>query len=398
MFLKRLSILSAIAIAATTLVATPANSASIAGTACPKINTTKTVASIKYTCVKSGKKLLWNKGVKIATPSIPAPTKSPEPVPTPTATPKPTPTFTPPTAPTSFDNLIENYKGIAYTAWSKSRAKIQSSNATATNLFMHIGANSVIPNKNPQIAYDLVSKLYDGFAPPKRTDILAFGWTDRDWAEAQMKTLMPSAEWRWLKTTACATIDTCWGGGAFTDPNGNYLLVITTEVKDANHTSGTLEAHEYTHGIQQAQFGKPQPWPPTSTWPPTWIVEGQAEFSQNAAIFNASYDDYIKNRREVSDQLFKNPAYDSEFFSKYFVINPPQSWYDTNDRWLQYDAGGMLIEILVALKGPDSAMEVWSQMGQGATFHEAFKKIYDYDFDKALPIIAKAIALEVGKK
>ncbi len=89
MFLKRLSILSAVAIAATTQVTVPANSASIAGTTCPKVNATKTVANIKYTCVKSGKKLLWNKGVKVTNPSVPAPTKSSEPVPTPSPTTKP---------------------------------------------------------------------------------------------------------------------------------------------------------------------------------------------------------------------------------------------------------------------------------------------------------------------
>lgn len=386
-----------------------ANSATISGTKCTKVNSTKTAGNTKYTCVKSGKKLVWNKGVALkpapsASPSpTPSASKSSEPAPTPSvstsATPIPTatPTFTPPAASTSFDNLIENYKGIAYAAWSKSRAKIQSSNAKANNFNLYIGANTVIPNKNPQAAYDLVARLYDGFVQPKRTDVLAFGWTDRDWAENQMKTLMPTSEWRWLKTTACATKETCWGGGAFTDNEGNFLLVITTEVVDDNHTSGTLEAHEFTHGIQQAQFGKPQPWPPLNTWPPTWIVEGQAEFSQNAAIFNESYDEYIKNRYAVSQNLFKNPAYDSAFFSKYFILNPPQSWYDTNDRWLQYDAGGMLVEILVALNGPDSIMNLWLQMGKGSTFHEAFKNIYGTDFDKALPIIAKAIALEVGK-
>lgn len=48
----------------------PANSATIAGTKCTKVNSTKSVANIKYTCVKSGNKLAWNKGVQIkASPS-----------------------------------------------------------------------------------------------------------------------------------------------------------------------------------------------------------------------------------------------------------------------------------------------------------------------------------------
>lgn len=62
----------------------PANSASIAGATCTKLNSTKVVANFKYTCVKSGKKLVWNKGVSIKT------------TPTPSLSPKPSPTSTQP--------------------------------------------------------------------------------------------------------------------------------------------------------------------------------------------------------------------------------------------------------------------------------------------------------------
>ena len=44
------------------------------GTACKKLGQISTSAGIKYTCIKSGKKLLWNKGIgtKSASPSAPA--------------------------------------------------------------------------------------------------------------------------------------------------------------------------------------------------------------------------------------------------------------------------------------------------------------------------------------
>ena len=71
----------------------PAVSASIAGTACTKLNSTKTVSNIKYTCVKSGKKLVWNKGFAVALK--PAPSPSPTPTPNQSSTPTPTPTPSP---------------------------------------------------------------------------------------------------------------------------------------------------------------------------------------------------------------------------------------------------------------------------------------------------------------
>ena len=77
----------------------PANSASIAGTSCTKLNSTKTVSNIKYACVKSGKKLVWNKGIAIAvkpSPSpIPTPAQSDSVSPAPTKSASPTPTQTP---------------------------------------------------------------------------------------------------------------------------------------------------------------------------------------------------------------------------------------------------------------------------------------------------------------
>ena len=48
-----------------------------AGTACKKVGQTSTTAGIKYTCVKSGKKLVWNKGVALKK-SEPAPVPSAE--------------------------------------------------------------------------------------------------------------------------------------------------------------------------------------------------------------------------------------------------------------------------------------------------------------------------------
>ena len=48
------------------------------GSACKKAGQTITAGGKKFTCVKSGKKLVWNKGVL-----VPAPKPSPTPTPTP---------------------------------------------------------------------------------------------------------------------------------------------------------------------------------------------------------------------------------------------------------------------------------------------------------------------------
>ena len=72
------------------------------GAACSKLGATSTYAGKKYTCIKSGKKLVWDKGVATVAPKPTAtatPTPSPTAIPTPTATATPTPTPTPTSSP-----------------------------------------------------------------------------------------------------------------------------------------------------------------------------------------------------------------------------------------------------------------------------------------------------------
>ena len=71
----------------------PSQAATIAGTTCPKVGNTKTTGGVKYFCVKSGKKLVWNKGTAVK--ATPTPSKSATPTPSKSATPSQSATATP---------------------------------------------------------------------------------------------------------------------------------------------------------------------------------------------------------------------------------------------------------------------------------------------------------------
>jgi hypothetical protein len=376
------------------LVASNSYAAVKAGSVCSKVGIKSVSAGKTYTCVKSGKKFVWDKGVLIPV-AQPSTSTSASASPTPKASVAPAVVY--PKSPTSFDDLIENFQGISYAAWSKSSAAIKASTSQSPSFKAATGPNTKLSYSTPAVAFDLVKKMYGEYDSSPDFTVLSFGYTDRMWALEQMKAIQPSSTYQWITDNACATKDTCWGGGMFTDPQGKGLLVLTTEVIDDNHTTGTLEAHEYTHAVQQNQMRGPQPWPTTGNWPPTWYLEGQAEFSQNAAIYHQSFELYIKNRRDVSANLFRDSKVTSQWIQEYFTLNQSSTWFDKYDRWFQYDLGGMLVEVLAAIKGPTSTMEVWKQCGSGMTFAAAFEKVYGISFDKALPIISKAIALELGR-
>jgi len=85
-------------VVAISLISAPSFAAVKAGAKCTKAGATSTTGGKKYTCVKSGSKLVWNKGVAVkaaAKPNLNPVFKPTEPTPTPTPTPVATPTPAP---------------------------------------------------------------------------------------------------------------------------------------------------------------------------------------------------------------------------------------------------------------------------------------------------------------
>jgi len=368
-----------------------ANAAIKAGANCTKAGIKKVDAAGKtLTCLKVGKKLTWNKAAVI-------PVVKQSPAPTPASSVAPVAVI--PDAPTSFDDLVKNYKGISYAAWSKSRAKIIASTKTDFNYQLVLGPNSQLTNKDPLTAFNLVTRLYSGYTKSGDVYLLAFNFEDRDWAVKQMDSIIPTAGSRWIYDVACATKTTCDGGGSFFDGSKKHLVVETMVIINENTTTGTLEAHEFTHSVQQMAMGSARPATEftTAPWLPNWYWEGQARFAQNATIWFESFDSYLRLRNATSGGLFQDSKYDSKYIEEYFVINPNREWGNKHARQRQYDLGGMFIEILTALKGPDSTMEMWKLAGTGVGLEVAFEKVYGVSFTKALPIMSKAIALGLGR-
>jgi len=356
---------------------TSATAATKAGAKCQKIGVKSVVGAKTFTCIKSGKKLVWNKGVVKSTKADPV-------------------------APTGFNDLEANFSGVSYTAWKKSREKILASSSASVPLEILVGENTKLNNKNPEYAISQVNKLYAGSILPKNIVLLAFSFQDRDWAITKMEQIVPSAVSAWIKDVSCPSANNCLGGGSFHNlSNKTSLIVITTGIDPnnvSNATSGTLEAHEYTHSIQQSSADALRPGVNLlkSPWPPNWYWEGLANFSQHAAIYSDSFEKYSQFRKEASGGIFNNSTWNAKYIEGYFQTNLTNEWDAQYPRWRQYDLGAMLVEILVAIKGPDSVMQVFSQSVNGDGFESAFQKIYGSSFQSVLPTISRTIALQLG--
>ena len=133
------------------------NAAVKAGAKCQKVGVKSVVGAKTFTCIKAGKKLVWNKGVRVVAVI--------------------------PKAPTSFDDLVQNYEGIAYAAWSKSNAAITAATDVAPLFKALTGPNTTLAFKNPASAYDLVARLYSGYKSTSAMTVLSFSYDDREWAQ-----------------------------------------------------------------------------------------------------------------------------------------------------------------------------------------------------------------------
>ena len=369
------------------------------GSACKKLGATSTSVSTKYTCVQSGKKLIWNKGVKIVKPVL-APTPTPSPIPSPT--PSPTPTQKPePFQPTSFDDLIAHPESMSYWAWKNSSEKISKASDLGPTVVVHLGPNTTQPFSNAKDAIVATTRLYSGFAIPSTVHVIYYNYEDISWGQSEFAkyALRPSGQ---EAARQCQTPKTCWGAMAEVDMRGNGILLIGSGVTDSNHTTGTLEAHEFAHTIQSTQFmgtGKEaNSYCCIKAHLPWWTVEGGAEFAQAAAIYPSSYELYLGERRADTSEFLSNSQgkFTYEWILNY--LSPPSYsvWSDSANNWRMYDVGFIANEAFVAIKGPDISMQLNKDVANGMSWAQAFEKNFGLSWADALPKLAKAIKAQLS--
>jgi len=411
--MRRISTIASIAVLSLSI-ATPLSFAGIkSGNVCKKLGITTIDGSRKYTCIKQGKKLVWDKGilVKAVPTKFPAPTPTasvtPNAAPIPGATPiptaSPTPTFTAPARPKSFGDLLENIDGISYWAWATSAEKIKNSSETSIEVEILFGPNTTKITHNTNLAVQNVSKLYSGAISPKKIVAIYYSYEDREWGQSTFEkySLRPKGD---ETKNMCQTAITCWGGMAEIDYRGIGILLMsvneTTKI-DKQHTSGPLQAHEFAHTFQATQFvGTTKEFNSyccIKHYLPWWTVEGGATFAETVAINFDSFDGYkIYMSKSYNDFLFSSEGpYTKEWFEKFLQPSSPLMWGEKQYQWKIYSGGAMVEEIFVSLKGPDISMNLIRDVAIGFSWAEAFEKNFGISWSSAVPIIAEILAKKV---
>ena len=381
-----------------------------------------------YTCIKSGKRLVWNKGVTVLKPTptpnpTPTPIPTPTPTPTPTATPTPTPIPTPTPTPTkssvpmpspspspsfvnlNFETLVGNSSNISFTAWKKAADSINLSYAKNVAPEVYTGPNTKAFYNDLQLPISLVSRLFPNYDEPKKILWIRYNFIDIAWAENQAKEKLSAADYAQISiyqggTLAGSNCDlaasNCRGSYQQTGPSGISLImegVANTLPSDlvskSDLSPGMVEAHEYFHSLQRIPIMNRG----IQVWPPAWWREGSADWVKDTTVNFQNFQDYKKFLRDSCNSNCMNlTEADIEEFLKTAINNDLPSKFDP---YLNYSLGSYIIEILASIKGPAVLLDMYAEMGKGLTFNDAFAKLFDTTWQTAIPLISKSVYIDL---
>ena len=388
--MKKLPVLALVVAITGTLVVPTASAAVKAGAYCPKPGKTSVASGKTFTCVKSGKKFVWNKGVAIAKPAA-------APTPTPSASPELVADKVP-TMPTSFADLEENYQGIPYAVWEKIQTNLALHKSTDLKISFLFGPTT--PRRYPDQwtidAVTLGSRVLGAQKQPAEAKFVQYNKEDVPWARTEAaKYVSPFRLGNSFPDQAsekCAGID-C--DGAVTNIASEVGLVLVGVANPVNRFNiqkfnGQNDLHEYTHAVQGMVFkGKTQSPPPVLM--PCWYSEGQPQAVSIPTVAKSA-DDYLRIRKEwITNNRYVLKDYEPETIQE-FLRNNMKLPCDGNSYAMVFSLGYIVMDALVAVGGIDKTFDVLTSIADGMSFEDSFKKTYGTSWSDASVALSKAVS------
>ena len=389
------SVIALVVTITATLLVPVANAEVKAGAICPKVGKTSVASGKTFTCIKSGKKTVWNKGLAIAQPAA-APATSPTTTPAaPSASPEPVAVKIP-TTPTSFADLEENFQGIPYAVWEKVQKNLALYRSTDLKISFIFGPTT--PQRYPDQwtidAVTLGSRVMGAQKQPAEVKFVQFNKADVAWARTEAaKYVSPFNLGMSLQDQAsdkCANDDCDGAVTNIASDIGLVLVGVSTPVSKWNIQKflGQNDLHEFTHAVQGMIFkGKVNNPPPTQM--PCWYSEGQPQAVSIPTVAKSA-EDYIKKRKSwVTDNRWLLKDYEPETIQQFLKENMKVPCPGSTMPMIS-TLGYIIMDALVSIGGIDKTFDVLTAKAEGLTFEDAFMKVYGISWDQASVALSKA--------
>lgn len=352
------------------------------GSVCSKIGKTQLVSNKRFTCIKSGKKLVWSKpvSVKITPPS-----------------PKATPAPTKPTLDSLDANSVYNSSRGEVAQW----VKTNSANKVQINYF--VGA-SVSQSTIGLVKPDLLSaaNLWSPvFSSGEEVNVIWYVHSDLDWAASKYIELTGNPI-EWSTINGNCSVNYCGNATATHGRTGKYVFEQGMTL-DLNQWNRPTAAHEYTHLAQERVSNS------KSYLMPLWLREGSAQF-YGEAIGLAQIDSYKSIRQGLHNQYIsdiKNLVSDN--FQGQSVKQVLLSGSEESTRKLMkliefdggssektalaYLLGSYASEVLVSVFGHTKMVDLYKSFAQSNDWEANFASVYGFStsafYSKLAPYFQK---------
>ncbi len=351
------------------------------GSSCPKLGATVVSSGKKYTCVKSGSKKAWNKGIKV--------TIKPTPTPTPTqAAPK-----------ISLDSLDPNW--TLKVAYSNVLAKLDSMPESNLAPEMIYGPNVLSQEKEQELKLlKPIMRMFSGYFTPAKYQVVMFTNLDADWAENALNQY----------------------GGNFPMKLSSYIKSNFNDQRLCTFAFATITPAQVPIYYACSDSKRLRDWPNYQTPPheyfhlvhahlapvrvPIWLSEGSASFFGETL----GYKDLSDPVNQKNQQNF-NTSHDFDPFGQGFDPKRFTNWlpkatvaevkqiFKTLETepvrarryYAEYALGSIATEALVATYGVDGFMQIWKFLGAGQSFEVAFTNAFgltpDSFYEKLTPYL-----------
>ena len=319
------------------------------GSTCKVYKQKVTYQSKVFTCIKSGKKLVWNKGL---------------------AKPTPQPTPTPENVLMSPWSTNTNGNQVTFTAKQNFSSWLQTGTNNSQPILLTIQPG--IDKSDIQYIIDGLNSSATAFSKYVRQVPQAYFGTDDSWIISQLKKDHPEHSAfpnKYVCYEANPTAGCSW-------PNYGFIFFTATSSSNWNkYRDAALSGvgpHEYFHLVQESLFQKGVNDDPVKTWGavPSWFIEGGANFVSAAITDHAGLADWTQARQRYI-LLYKDGRGTNEPLSSFQKneLDRPQPEGQSHS---PYGIGMLACEYIVASAGMDGFLDIYKQVGAGKTFADAF--------------------------
>ena len=349
-----------------------------AGGSCTKLKATSIVGGKKYTCIKSGKKLVWDKGVAI-NPVLTADQVAKS------------------SRATAVRKAFDEIANIAKTIVVKS-----TDIKTVTSPEITSSSKTNIENR-----YSFVASFFDNELSAKSPVTLVIGTNaEVEWVGNQLALLSGKPFEQWLanfsapsKAATCGPYYSAGSNGLTKDGRilNNYNLFgksCATQLPSDENFQTTIE-HEWVHNVQNAiSFNFDENHNAINRNMPCWFTEGQAVFYGSTLGYRNDFAGYLKVREwNMKNGKYRN-AQDRKDVSR--SLRKLDQSYDGfscgNDGG--YSIGSLAVEKMILMKGHAGILAFMKELKNQRDWQEAFEVIYGIDGDEWVASIGKEIAKE----